>query len=306
MKWLREQVAWTYREGKALAIKEILKWVLISLATLVAGWLWAALQRIIDADSPLATAPLSVRAKAIFLDFSERPVGYSLDLLRANPGTTLLTMFLVGGYVVFFILLRRSRWILREVSIERALAVQAGLGGRWSHAKPDGSGGAPWTDLCAEILRHDNRMLFILGANGIDTFGRPGSPLFDAMQNFLGQTRVILIDSNSEHTSGRAATVSQPVQEYKKAIASSVRRLRDLRHQQHSIEGRYYDGLPNWKMIITSRTAWIQYYVPSQHVADTPVWRFDSTAEGSGLYNLFAMEFERIWRRCEPNKMNLS
>jgi hypothetical protein len=184
--------------------------------------------------------------------------------------------------------------------------VQAGLGGRWPHAKPDDPGGAPWKDLCAEILRHDNRMLLILGANGVETFGRPGSPLFDVMQKFLGQTRVILIDANSNHAAGRAATVNQTVSEYKRAISASAKRLRDLRHQQHSIDGRYYDGLPNWKMIITSRTAWIQYYVPGQHVAETPVWRFDSTEEGSGLYNLFAMEFERIWRRCEHNEMALN
>jgi hypothetical protein len=247
-----------------------------------------------------------VRTKALALDFYENPIGYSLDLLRTNPGNAILALVLVALYVILFILLRRSRWILREVSIERALAVQAGLGGRWPHAKPDDPGGAPWKDLCAEILRHDNRMLLILGANGVETFGRPGSPLFDVMQKFLGQTRVILIDANSNHAAGRAATVNQTVSEYKRAISASAKRLRDLRHQQHSIDGRYYDGLPNWKMIITSRTAWIQYYVPGQHVAETPVWRFDSTEEGSGLYNLFAMEFERIWRRCEHNEMALN
>jgi hypothetical protein len=306
MSWLRDRVSWAYREGKTLALREVLKWLLISFATLVGGWLWVALQRILDADSPLANAPLWVRTKALALDFYENPIGYSLDLLRTNPGNAILALVLVALYVILFILLRRSRWILREVSIERALAVQAGLGGRWPHAKPDDPGGAPWKDLCAEILRHDNRMLLILGANGVETFGRPGSPLFDVMQKFLGQTRVILIDANSNHAAGRAATVNQTVSEYKRAISASAKRLRDLRHQQHSIDGRYYDGLPNWKMIITSRTAWIQYYVPGQHVAETPVWRFDSTEEGSGLYNLFAMEFERIWRRCEHNEMALN
>jgi hypothetical protein len=306
MNKLRDGFAWTYREGKSLALKEILKWLLISLATLVGGWLWAALQRILDADSPLASAPLWVRAKAVALDFYESPVSYSLDLLRANPGTTVLALVLMASYVILFILLRRSSWILREVSVERALAVQAGLGGRWPHAKPDDPGGAPWKDLCAEISRHDNRTLLILGANGVETFGRQGSPLYEVMQTFLGQTRVILIDPNSTQAAGRAAALSQNTGEYRRAIGVSTKRLRDLRHQQHSIEGRYYDGLPNWKMIITSRTAWVQYYIPGQHVAETPVWRFDSTEEGSGLFNLFAMEFERIWRRCEHREMALN
>jgi hypothetical protein len=143
------------------------------------------------------------------------------------------------------------------VSVERALAVKAGLGGRWPHAKPDDPGGAPWKDLCAEISRHDNRTLLILGANGVETFGRQGSPLYEVMQTFLGQTRVILIDPNSTQAAGRAAALSQNTGEYKRAIGVSTKRLRDLRHQQHSIEVRSYDGLPNWKMIITSRTAWI-------------------------------------------------
>jgi hypothetical protein len=215
-------------------------------------------------------------------------------------------LVLTASYAIFFILLRRSNWILREATIERVLAVQAGIGGRWPHAKPDDPGGAPWNDLCAEIKRHDNRTLLILGANGVETFGRQGSPLYDVMQHFLGQTRVILIDPESEQAAGRAAAVHQSINEYKKAIAVSAKRLRELRHQHHAIEARYYDGLPNWKMIITSRTAWIQYHIPGQHVAETPTWRFDSTEEGSGLYTLFALEFERVWRRCEFSEIPLN
>ena len=84
-----------------------------------------------------------------------------------------------------------------------------------------------------------------------------------------------------------------------------MRRLRDLRYQHHAIDGRFYNGQPNWKMIITSRTAWLQYYAPGKHVDETPVWRLDSTEHGNGLYHIFAMEFERIWRRCEGHDMPL-
>jgi hypothetical protein len=302
---LRERLAWAFSESKTLALKEILKWLLVSSVTLVGGWLLAVVRQLFDTDSPLASAPIWVRLKAIAIDFSNDPLTYSLALLQANPGLSILGLVLVALYAILFILWRRTKWSLREAGVERALAIQAGIGGRWPHARTNDIGGAPWADLCAEIGRYDNGLLFILGANGVETFGRPGSPLFEVMQNFLGQTRVILIDSNSTHAAGRAATVSQSVAEYKKAVATSVKRLRDLRHQQHSIEGRFYDGLPNWKMIITSRTAWIQYYVPGQHVAETPVWRFDSTEHGSGLYHLFAMEFERVWRRCAENAMSL-
>jgi hypothetical protein len=73
------------------------------------------------------------------------------------------------------------------------------------------------------------------------------------------------------------------------------------------VDGRYYTGEPNWKMIITSRTAWIQYYSPGgPHVDQTPVYRFDANNDGQGLYYLFKMEFERIWRRCEASPMKLT
>jgi hypothetical protein len=303
--WLREKAAWAFSESKSLALKEILKWVLVSIATLVGGWLWAAARRVFNDDQPFASAPVWVRIKAVSLDFWADPVTYSLTLLRNDFASTVLALILIALYAILFILLRRGRRKLREASVERALAIQAGIGGRWPHAKINGEGGAPWTDLCAEISRSDNGMLLILGANGVDTFGRPGSPLYDVMQNFKGTARFVLTDPNSSQTAGRAAAVNVSVTEYKRAIALSVKRLRDLRHQHHAIEGRYYEGQPNWKMIITSRTAWVQYYVPGQHVDETAVWRFDSTLHGNGLYHLFAMEFERIWHRCEYKEMDL-
>jgi len=229
--------------------------VLISVATLVAAWVWAVIQRLVDADSPFGSAPLWQRVRSVAIDFYNSPISFSLDLLKDNTATTILALILIASYVILFILLRRSRWILREVEVERVLAMQAGLGGRWSHAKISGEGGAPWADLCAGISRHDNSQLLILGANGIETFGRPGSPLFDVMQNFRGSARIILIDPNSSETAGRASALGVSIGEYRRAIVASTKRLRDLRQQQHPVDWRYYDGQPNWKMIITSRTA---------------------------------------------------
>jgi hypothetical protein len=303
---LRARFTWLYTESRSLALKEALKWLLVSGATLAGGWLLAVARRVVDTNSPSASEPLWIRVRAVAFDFYHAPLTYSLSLLKANPGSTLLGLVLVASYAVLIILWRRTKWSLREATAERALAIKAGIGGRWPHARTNDTDGAPWPDLCAEISRYDNDALFILCANGLETFGRPSSPLFNAMQDFLGQTRVILIDLNSSYAAGRAAAVSQTAAEYKKAIATSVKRLRDLRHQQHSVEGRFYDGLPNWKMIITNRTAWIQYYTPGKHVQETPVWRFDTTEQGSGLYHLFRLEFERIWRRCEKNEMDLN
>jgi hypothetical protein len=247
----------------------------------------------------LAAAPLWVRVKAIAADFAADPLTYSLLTFRDELVPTIFALIVISLYAILFILLRRTKWSLLEARVERALAIQAGIGGRWSHARIDDVGGAPWADLCAEICRPENGILLILGANGIDTFGRPGSPLYEAMYQFRGSTRVILMDPQSQETIGRAAALNVPIGEYRKAIGTSTKRLRDLRQQQHPVDWRFYEGQPNWKMIITARTAWLQYYSPGKHVDQTPVWRFDATEHGNGLYYLFAMEFERIWRRCD-------
>ena len=54
---------------------------------------------------------------------------------------------------------------------------------------------------------------------------------------------------------GRAASVGMDVRAYRKAIMKSQARLRALKNQQRAVDGRFYEGQPNWKLILTSRTA---------------------------------------------------
>ena len=118
-----------------------------------------------------------------------------------------------------------------------------------------------WKSLSEEILSPENKFVYILGANGIDTFGKPGSPLYDTLQNFRGTVRAILCKPGTKKLSSRAAAVGIHSNDYEKAIRESVKRLRSLRKQAHSIEARYYDGQPNWKLIVTNSTLRVQYYL---------------------------------------------
>jgi hypothetical protein len=166
--------------------------------------------------------------------------------------------------------------------------------------------GAPRDAIRAEILYPHNSFVHILGANGVDTFGRQGSPLYETLHQFQHTTRIILVSSRSKQIDGRAASIGVDAQDYRNAVEASIRRLRDLKNQQHSIEGRLYDGQPNWKLIITNRTVWMQYYMPGgKHVDATPAWRFDLVDEPGCLYHYFHMEFDRVWRRCEKERMKL-
>jgi hypothetical protein len=234
------------------------------------------------------------------------------DLVDEHPRLSIAILVLVVAATVLSVLLVRANRILNRQSeildaadANHALVTQAGIKGRYPHAKQSDDG-APWKALSEEILSAENKFVYILGANGIDTFGRPGSPLYETLQNFRGTVRVILCKPGTKPMKGRADAVGVNPNDYEKAIRESVKRLRVLRKHAHSIEARYYDGQPNWKLIVTNATVWVQYYLPGgPHVDETPVWLFSVTDNADGVYHLFYMEFDRVWERCAPAQITL-
>jgi hypothetical protein len=234
-------------------------------------------------------------------------------IIRDHPAISIAVIGLTAmGLILAALLFRANRILNRQGEIlsnaaaNEALVTQAGIKGRFPHAR-QADDGAPWKSLCGDVLSAENKFVYILGANGIDTFGKPGSPLHDALQNFRGHIRVILCKPGSKQMKGRAAAVGINAAEYEKAIKESVRRLKFLKKQAHSIEGRYYEGQPNWKLIVTNSTLWVQYYLPGgPHVDQTPVWLVSATDNTDGFYHLFHMEFNRIWERCVLSPINLN
>lgn len=305
-KWLRNQT-------RDIVIQEIIRYIVLAALATLGGWVLFLASVLFRLKQPLTLESLKDKAAELGSQFAEHPYDLTVGLARSDPVHFIAAVVISSGIIAFAFLLHRARirinqqqQFVKESAIARALVEEAGLGGRWPHAK-QAEGGAPWSAVQSEILRPENSILHILGANGIDTFGRLGSPLYDCLQLFRHETKVILVDPTSKELPGRARDVRIDPNEYKTAIEVSVRRLQDLRGQQHSIEGRYYGGQPNWKLIITSRTVWMQYYMPNgMHVDATPCWRFDITPTQDGLYHYFSMEFNRIWRRCGGNEMNLA
>lgn len=234
-------------------------------------------------------------------------------IIKDHPAISIAVIMLSAiGVILAGLLFRANRILNRQSEIltsaatNEALVTQAGIKGRFPHARQSDEDGAPWKALSEDILSGENKFVYILGANGIDTFGKPGSPLHDALQNFRGHIRVILCKPGSKQMKGRAAAVGTNAVEYEKAVRESVRRLKLLKKQAHSIEGRYYEGQPNWKLIVTNSTLWVQYYLPGgPHVDQTPVWLVSATDNLDGFYHLFHMEFNRIWERCAASQINL-
>jgi hypothetical protein len=234
-------------------------------------------------------------------------------IIKDHPAiSTAVIVLTATGLILAALLFRANRILNRQGEIlsnaaaNEALVTQAGIKGRFPHAR-QADDGAPWKSLSEDILSAENKFVYILGANGIDTFGKPGSPLHDALQSFRGHIRVILCKPGSKPMRGRAAAVGTNAAEYEKAIKESVRRLKFLKKQAHPIEGRYYEGQPNWKLIVTNSTLWVQYYLPGgPHVDQTPVWLVSATDNADGFYHLFHMEFNRIWERCVLSPINLN
>lgn len=180
------------KETRSFLLKEFLKLVLLTIGATVLGWLLALLSAFFHLEKPITLETLPERTKELFELLASDPYRWTIGLIRTDPVHSITGLVIATLGVVFFMLLRRGRRKLRDqaqflnnAAVYQALVTQSGLGGRWPHARADGTG-APWGDLSAEILRHHNDHVYILGANGIDTFGRRGSPLYETLAQFRG------------------------------------------------------------------------------------------------------------------------
>lgn len=302
---LRKLSSYMWDQLSSAGLKELFKYVALSLAALVGTILLSLFNDILRIDSPQPSwRAVLDKIRDSGTAAVRAPLAATLQSIGDDWARTIGIFALVAGYIVLFVLIRRGRYALSITKTPLGLARRAGLGGHWNHASIATKDGAPWRELCADISRPDNLVLYILGANGADTFGKPGAPLYSAMQNFHGTIHVILCDPIGEEIAARAKSVTVTPGEYRRSVDASERRLRDLRRLGRTVEGRYYKAQPSWKLIITNRTAWVQYYMPNgKHVAETPVWRFDVTPNGDGLFHLFYMDFARVWRGCADNQM---
>jgi hypothetical protein len=310
-KCIRRFASWIERESPALLLKEILKYVLLGFLAWFGAWLLTGINRLFHLQPPLTTENLLEQSIEFFRLAWERPLDFLLVPLLRDPihsgAAPAITIVTIVGIILFRRANRKVEELLAETTAAESLVDQLGIGGRWPSALKHSSGNTPWPDLCKEIERSQNITLDILCANGAETFGKEESPLYNLMQQFRGIIRVILLSPDSEHMADRAMSISCNVNDYKRLIRTSQNRLRELRRRlPYSVAARFYDGQPNWKLILTSRTAWVQYYAPTgKNVNETPVFRFDATDDGSSLFHLFRMEYDRIWRRCEDHPMSL-
>ncbi len=224
---------------------------------------------------------------------------------RLDPTVSLVVVLCVAFTVAFLIVvisLAVSALVRTGISSykRRQLVQRVGLSGYWPDAKADENSDA-WLALRNHIYSQGNSTLYILGATGLDTFGKRGSPLWQSVDEFKGEIRVILLAPDSKHLPLRAKSVGMSEIQYREQISMAINQLTEWKAQGHRVRHYLYDALPNWKILLTSKLVWVQYYRPHQNVQDTPVYQFYATENRFGIHEAFRVEFLRIWDCCEAD-----
>lgn len=147
--------------------------------------------------------------------------------------------------------------------------------------------------------------IWILGATGKETFSAATSPLFDCLQEYKGDIKVLLIRPNSFAFNNRCQGLGLADQRYLDEILDSIDYCKQLHAKGKSIELTLYDSLPIWKMVMTTRVLWVQYYHDRKHVDDTPMYSFEYGGHDATLFEGFRTVFRKRWALDNSKKVDL-
>lgn len=162
-----------------------------------------------------------------------------------------------------------------------------------------------WESFVKLIEQEKTQHLCILGATGRDTFQDESSPLFNFVNNFQGDLKVMLLEQQSDMVIERAHAVKVGVADYRKEIGNSITYLKALYKSKSVMKVKTYSDLPNWKIIMTDKYLWLQGYVPGVHVDETPVFGvYRNDSDFSSLYELFFYEFHKSWENGKEISLN--
>ncbi len=165
-----------------------------------------------------------------------------------------------------------------------------------------------WAAVCADIKRasDEHSPLWILGATGKETFSSPTSPLFDALRTFSGEIKVLLVRPNSVAFDHRCNSLGLSKDNYTGDILDSIEYCKELVTKKgRSVELKLYESPPIWKMFLTNRVLWVQYYKPGEHVDKTPIYCFKYVGTESTLFDGFRTVFQKRWSHDASKNVQL-
>ncbi len=154
-----------------------------------------------------------------------------------------------------------------------------------------------WSMLRSDLTDASNEKspLWLLGATGKETFSGAASPLYDEVRNYEGEIKVLLIRPESFAFKSRCRNLKVSADTYLEEILDSIDYCKDLAVKGKSITVKLYDQHPIWKMVMTTRVLWVQYYKHNTHVDNTPMYSFEYRKEGSSLFDGFRTVFTKRW-----------
>ncbi len=120
------------------------------------------------------------------------------------------------------------------------------------------------------------RDIKILAATGLNSFGNKESFLFKAVKKCQGEVSVILFNpkENNEFLKKRAKALGMNVQDYRKEIIKTVETLKNFESQGKKIKLYFYEGPLLWRIYLSHKNVWIQYYSTFEHVDDMALYGF--------------------------------
>lgn len=179
-----------------------------------------------------------------------------------------------------------------------ALLQAAGVSGFSPHAtkiekKTD------WKSCNAKIRANKAIDLRIMGSTGWNTFGHHQSPLYQLIEQFQGEIKILLMNPDPALPTliQRAAETNKTPAQYAKEINDSITRLKLLKQQKgRNISLKLYDQIPIWKMLISNDYMWLQHYSKNMNVEDTPVYTFFSDGDGgTSLFHALYSVWIKRW-----------
>ena len=152
-----------------------------------------------------------------------------------------------------------------------------------------------------QLIKEENpSTIRILGASGCETFSQEHSPLHDLVKSFSGGSmQILMLDSDSPCILDRAKSINVKVSDYRSETKRSLSYLKKLRETKESLSVKLYSHLPNWKMVLTDKYLWLQYYSSENHVEDTVVYMVYKNNDNQSLYTPFLYEFNRLWEAAQ-------
>ena len=281
-KWFERQVE--------KASDRIVAWAILAIFGLIGP-------KVLTATTPWFPAEALTKSGQLTLSsFSD----WLFELISKDPVRAVVVVLAIVAAAALLIALalacQKILSVIYNAYLRRKLVQLVGLKGYWPDARPD-IGHEAWSNL-REELGQASPILNILGSTGIDTFGKQGSPLWDSVNGFRGEIKIILMSPESEFLGERARSVGMTEGAYREEIKTALEQIKKWQKAGRRVSHRTYDSPPNWKLILTSKLAWVQYYRHQKHVQQTPVYQFYATFGETGLYHVFDDEFARIWRLC--------